>query len=86
MNTLNKIGKRFLSIFIFALVICASFALLEWVWGKLCAWWFWFPAKMGSATLEWLQDHPAILMVVICNFVAAAGTVISFYCEYRDSE
>ena len=78
MNTLNEIGKRFFVFFFFALVICASFALLEWVWGKLCAWWFWFPANMGSDALEWLQAHPVALVMVLCAVIAALGTLLSY--------
>jgi TRAP-type C4-dicarboxylate transport system permease small subunit len=77
MNTLNELGKRFVVLFVITLCALAVCALVEWGWRTLRDWWFWFPAKVGSDSLEWLQAHPYLLMVVICAVMAFIGALLS---------
>ena len=78
MKKLNEFCKRFISYFIFCLCLGFGFAFVEWAVGKIQEWWFWMPAKLGSAFLEWVQDHPPLMAILICFVFACIATVLSY--------
>ena len=78
MQRVNEVGKRFTAMFIFCCVIGFGFQFVEWGWGKIKEWWFWMPAKLGSDFLEWVQDHPPAMALLICFVFAVIGTICSY--------